>query len=498
MNATLVDRFLEQDMKHYAQLLGVTLDDFRPEPSVFEPQRPEACSLQIARFGEGYAVIVTPTWKEQVTALLQTAPWKDWLDSPGGFDELVAALGLDPLDRTPRFGPYPTHSIALLCDATRFRPYEKHAEQVFRITPEHPLWNDPDAAPKWPFRYVIVEDDKVIAQAIMKHNLDVLDGRTWALGVSVKPKHRRKGYGKAVVSAATEEIVKGGGLALWNTDADNIASLALCQALGYEKFSWRLNIPYRIERPTVVDLFLGHTTNNWDQRLNIDREDFTPDPSAVRPRPPADDALYIVHLREGYAVGAPPEWKERMTAMLKTNPWTEWLDSPQGLDQVLAALGLEEMDTTDRPGGPKHEIGLLCDAARFRPYEKHTERVIRLTPGHPLWAHPADTPVLPFSYGIVEDGALIAEAYVRHNVDLLGGRTWALGVYVKPEHRGKGYGKAVVSTVTKEVVESGALALYTTSADNPASLALCRALGYEEYLWYLRIPEPVEESADNG
>jgi len=242
MDTTLVDQFLKHDMRHHAQGLGIAPTDFKPEPSVFEPHPPEACSLRIVRFREGYAVLATPEWKERVTTLLRTTPWREWLDAPQGLDELLAALGLEAMDTTDRPGA-PKHDIALLCNGARFRPYENHAQGVIRLTPEHPLWADPDAAPKWPFKYVIVEKGRVVAQAIMKHNLDVLGGRTWALGVAVKPEHRRKGYGKAVVSAATRQVVEEAGLALWNARANNVASLTLCQALGYEKFFWELFIP---------------------------------------------------------------------------------------------------------------------------------------------------------------------------------------------------------------------------------------------------------------
>ena len=38
-------------------------------------------------------------------------------------------------------------------------------------------------------------------------------------------------------------LVQGGGLALWNARGSNLASLALCQTLGYEKFFWEICIP---------------------------------------------------------------------------------------------------------------------------------------------------------------------------------------------------------------------------------------------------------------
>lgn len=253
MGSTLVDEFLKHDVEHYAKVLGIAVDEFMVDPSVSEASPSWNFVVQIARLGERSAVVSAPDWKERAEGLVRGAPWKEWLDSSDGLDRFLGALGLGHLDMSERPGT-PDHNIALLCDAARFRPFDEHADQVVRITPEHPLWNDPDAAPKWPSKYVIVEEGQIIAQVVMKHNLDVLGGRTWALGVAAKPEHRRKGYGKAVVAAATREIVEGGGLALWNAQGSNLASLALCQSLGYEKFFWLFRVPTVVpDNPGAVD-----------------------------------------------------------------------------------------------------------------------------------------------------------------------------------------------------------------------------------------------------
>jgi len=242
MRSTVVDEFHKQDMEYHAKALGIAVDDFRPEPSVLERDPSSEDILEIMRFGDRSAIVAVPDWKVRANRTLREAPWKEWLDSPDGLARLLAALGLGDMDTSEQPGR-PVHNIALLCDAARFRPYEEHAARIIRITPDHPVWTDPDAAPEWPFRYVIIEGGQIIAGGNVRHNLAMFQGRTWPLGVFVKPEHRRKGYGKAVVSAATREVVDGGGLALWNARGSNVASLRLCQSLGYEKFFWQLRIP---------------------------------------------------------------------------------------------------------------------------------------------------------------------------------------------------------------------------------------------------------------
>jgi GNAT superfamily N-acetyltransferase len=495
MSTTLVDEWLTWFRSHSAEELGISPNDFMLEPSVVQPHPPTACSLQVLRLGERCAVAAKPEWRERVTALLKTRPWKEWLDSPQGFDKIVAALDEEPLDRTPRLGPYPVHSIGWLCDAKRFRPYAGHADRVVRLTPEHPLWRAPDeAAPERPFAYVIVEEGMVIARASVRYRPEVLEGRTWALGVSVKPQHRRKGYGKAVMSAATREIIEAGGLALWNTEADKLASAGVGEALGYERYRWEVYIPYRIERPGLVQIYLEDNRNNWAQNLGIAVEDFGSEPSVFDMPSWNDAALSIVRTTEGTAVAAVPELKERCTAMLRTAPWKEWLDSPQGLHEFLGALGLAATATAPGTIGPVHNIGLLCDAARFRPFAGRAERLMRITTKDPLWRHPDDPITFPFSYAVVKGDTIIAEAYVKHNPDRLRGRTWEPAVSVLPKQQHKGCGQAVVSAVTREIVEASGLAVCVASASDSASLGLFQESGYEKVFWHIRIPR--ETSVD--
>jgi hypothetical protein len=49
--------------------------------------------------------------------------------------------------------------------------------------------------------------------------------------------------GKAVSSAVTSEIVNGGGVALWITEADNRASLKIAESLGYKRIFCYIRIP---------------------------------------------------------------------------------------------------------------------------------------------------------------------------------------------------------------------------------------------------------------
>lgn len=56
-----------------------------------------------------------------------------------------------------------------------------------------------------------------------------------------------------------------------------------------------------------------------------------------------------------------------------------------------------------------------------------------------------------------------------------------VGVDTLPEYRRKGYGKAVVSNMTKAILDLGRIPIYRYNPANEASLSLAKAVGYEKY-----------------
>lgn len=56
-----------------------------------------------------------------------------------------------------------------------------------------------------------------------------------------------------------------------------------------------------------------------------------------------------------------------------------------------------------------------------------------------------------------------------------------VGIVTHPGYRGRGYGRAVVSAMTRVALHEGAIPHYQTLASNVASLAVARALGFHEY-----------------
>ncbi len=56
-----------------------------------------------------------------------------------------------------------------------------------------------------------------------------------------------------------------------------------------------------------------------------------------------------------------------------------------------------------------------------------------------------------------------------------------VGVDTLPEYQGRGYGKAVISAMTEEILNIGRIPIYRCSSKNEASIRLTKAIGYEKY-----------------
>ncbi|MBC8461344.1 MAG: hypothetical protein H8D67_25495, partial [Deltaproteobacteria bacterium] len=110
---------------------------------------------------------------------------------------------------------YCYHRIMFACDANTFIPANSHSELVAKIEKGHPWWLDYDiygtrTTPSSNlFRCVIVQNDKLIAQARASYLCDIgPDGamlpvdKIFTMSAWVRYGYRRKGYGKAVASAA--------------------------------------------------------------------------------------------------------------------------------------------------------------------------------------------------------------------------------------------------------------------------------------------------------
>lgn len=76
----------------------------------------------------------------------------------------------------------------------------------------------------------------------------------------------------------------------------------------------------------------------------------------------------------------------------------------------------------------------------------------------------------------------------------VGNRVVSEGIETAEGHQRRGYGKALLAYWTREMQAKGRICLHDTSADNAASLALARSVGYVEYgrSWFVAYRSPVK------
>lgn len=142
-----------------------------------------------------------------------------------------------------------------------------------------------------------------------------------------------------------------------------------------------------------------------------------------------------------------------------------------------------------------HWLHLYCDKECFTPYRGHKAR--RLTENDreicERWITEYPRAIGPYSYkyanpepfGIVQGGELVSVAIVlRYDLPL-----WEIGVETRPDCRGRGYAKSVVSLATQYILENGKIPWYYIDIEplNVASLMVAKALGFFEYTESLNI-----------
>jgi len=88
-----------------------------------------------------------------------------------------------------------------------------------------------------------IRDGSVVVSHASNTPRDKVDNfRCHTVGVGTHPDYRRRGLGKAVVSALVEHVISEGGIVLWSANAKNIPSRRLACSVGFVEyirhFSW--------------------------------------------------------------------------------------------------------------------------------------------------------------------------------------------------------------------------------------------------------------------
>jgi GNAT superfamily N-acetyltransferase len=96
-------------------------------------------------------------------------------------------------------------------------------------------------------------------------------------------------------------------------------------------------------------------------------------------------------------------------------------------------------------------------------------------------------------HGRFADGRLVAVAAAGADDAVAG-----IGVVTHPDHRGRGHGRAVVTSVSRELLARGLVPEYRAHETWTGSLALARGVGFERYGTYVAVDPDRPVATDEG
>jgi GNAT superfamily N-acetyltransferase len=184
------------------------------------------------RRGNGWVVSVAPDAYNPARALLHALPTADPL-ADSARRRLHEAVGRV----APVFFSYA--GLQLYADRDSFRPFS--AGPIHRLSPDdlpllraarHPLAERAGEVERGD-AFAILHAGAVRSYAFLRR----LSDEVWEVVVETAAPYRGRGYGKTVVSAATEAALAAGRIPVYSCDEHHRASRRLAEALGYRVYA---------------------------------------------------------------------------------------------------------------------------------------------------------------------------------------------------------------------------------------------------------------------
>ena len=227
--------------------------------------------------------------------------------------------------------------------------------------------------------------------------------------------------------------------------------------------------------PDTEDRIARH----WAERLDCWPAAFE-DPGATATTNPNEGTVRLIRRGESLVVAAPEAVRDPLDARRET-----LADADLPVTEVVERALADHEASVDAVHGP-YFLGYV-DEPSFSPVDTDARLLVgadrdafdRLQERVPEaeWARASPVFRPGQTAGLFVDDELAAVATLTHLPFP------DVGVVVDPEHRGRGYGRAVVSTITSTAfdVDRDAIVRYRTLASDSASVALAESLGYERW-----------------
>jgi GNAT superfamily N-acetyltransferase len=219
----------------------------------------------------------------------------------------------------------------------------------------------------------------------------------------------------------------------------------------------------------------------WAAHLGCDREQLArPGTSVVRNGPDLADycGVTVMSRPPACVVAVPDDWYELAAGRLGPRAAAEVFDIPllrgvfgSAVERVIGPAWLGYADAGDFTPAPTMGARPLTDR------DLPALRRLADACGPTAWEHggirPGSSPV----FGCHVGDALAAAGMLQP----WGPRLLHVGIVTHPAHRGRGYGKAVVSAMTAHGLAAGGVVQYRTLEANLASVGIARALGFRRF-----------------
>ena len=238
--------------RFYAERAGYPLDTLRPGEVVVShapcsapsPSSRRSRVLSLWVEADRAVFIAAPGYRHLLDGLLRSVSSPTELLNPGTVPSVAERLAAQNRGLVSYLGR------KYCCDRHTVRPVFDAA--VHKLTPEaapqairqlKSVGIPEDAA------YLLAEDaafayyctDAAVAFA-GTHPAKRTDSATADVMLGTLPQYRRRGFGKAVISATTDAVISRNRVAVWGMSYDNVAAMRTAAAIGYQEYCTLLDL----------------------------------------------------------------------------------------------------------------------------------------------------------------------------------------------------------------------------------------------------------------